>query len=389
MSIATEISRIQASRDKIRTKLVGLGLVESTAKLDTCATAVEGIVDQGGITANVKEGETYVIPKGYHDGTGTVSGVAGGGNYELQSKTVTPTKSQQQITPDPGYYGLSDVKVNAIPEAYQDVSSVTATAADVLATKIIVTSDGTVTTGTMTNNGAVAKTLDAITTSYTVPAGYHNGEGAVNIVLEEKTATPSYEAQDITPTAGKVLSKVTVAAIPAAMVDTSDATGVAGDILAGKVVYVNGKKITGTMPNNGGVTKSLDGTTTEYTIPAGYHDGTGEVSVTVETKTATPTKEEQTISPTVGSLLSSVTVGAIPSQYQDVSAVTAVASDILTGKKIVAANGSVIEGNIPVNGALNATIDGLTTTSYTIPAGYTTGGSVTLSDDIETALAAI
>lgn len=35
------------------------------------------------------------------------------------------------------------------------------------------------------------------------------------------------------------------------------------------------------------------------------------------------------------------------------------------------------------------TIDGLTTTSYQVAAGYTTGGTVTLSDDIETALAAI
>ena len=42
------------------------------------------------------------------------------------------------------------------------------------------------------------------------------------------------------------------------------------------------------------------------------------------------------------------------------------------------------------NGAVTATIDGLTTMSYTIPAGYHSGaGTVTLTDDIETALAAI
>ena len=41
------------------------------------------------------------------------------------------------------------------------------------------------------------------------------------------------------------------------------------------------------------------------------------------------------------------------------------------------------------NGAVSGTIDGLTTTSYSVPAGYTSGGSVSLTSDIEEALAAI
>ena len=41
------------------------------------------------------------------------------------------------------------------------------------------------------------------------------------------------------------------------------------------------------------------------------------------------------------------------------------------------------------NGAITATIDGLTVTSYSVPAGYTSGGTVSLTDDIEQALAAI
>ena len=159
MSIATEISRIQTDRNTIRNKMVEFGLAESSANLDTLATAVDGIVNQGAVSATVKEGDTYTIPKGYHNGSGTVSGVAGGGDYNLQSKTVTPTKQQQNVTPDAGYYGMSDVTVGAIPQAYQDVSSVTAGAADVLTGKVIVTSDGQVTAGSMSNNGAVAKTL--------------------------------------------------------------------------------------------------------------------------------------------------------------------------------------------------------------------------------------
>ena len=44
---------------------------------------------------------------------------------------------------------------------------------------------------------------------------------------------------------------------------------------------------------------------------------------------------------------------------------------------------------MPNNETITATIDGLTETSYAIPAGYTAGGTVTLTDDIEQALAAI
>lgn len=280
MTTATELTRIQTARNTLRTKGVELGICTSTDKIDVIATAFDNITNQGAVQATVQEGDTYTIPKGYHNGSGTVSGVAGGGNYNLQSKSVSPTKSQQNITPDSGYYGLSDVTVAPIPESYQDVSSVTATAADVLGNKVFVTATGEVTVGTMANQGAVNKTLDVEANSYTVPAGYHNGNGAVSIVLEEKTATPTKAQQDITPTAGKVLSKVTVAAIPVEFVDTSDADAVAANILLNKTAYVGGTKVTGTMPNNGAINATINGlTVTSYSVPAGYTSG-GTVSLT-------------------------------------------------------------------------------------------------------------
>ena len=291
MSISTEISRIQSDRNTIRAKLVELGMANNTDNLDVLAAAIGDIVNRGAVSVTVQEGDTYTIPKGYHNGSGTVSGVSGGGNYNLQSKTATPTKKQQNITPDGGYYGLSDVTVAPIPDAYQDVTSVTAAAGDVLTGKVFVLADGSVTTGTMANNGAVSKTLDATTITYTVPKGYHSGTGTVKIVLETKTVTPTKSSQDVTPTAGKVLSKVTV--------------------------------------------------------------------------------------------------GAIPDTYQDVTGVTASAADVLTGKKIVDTTGAVVDGSMPNNGSIAATLDGLTTTSYAVPEGYTSGGTVSLTNDIETALAAI
>ncbi len=286
MSVATEISRIQTNRNTIRAKLVELGMAQNTDGLDKLATAVEGIDNQGSVSATVQEGDTYTIPKGYHNGSGTVSGVAGGGNYNLQSKTATPTKKQQSITPDSGYYGLSDVTVGAIPESYQDVSAVTAAAGDVLTGKIIVDAAGKSIPGAMPNNGNISKTLTTEDPSYTVPAGYHGGTGVVKIVPESKSVTPTKSAQTVTAAEGKALSVVEVAAIPDNYVDTTDANAAAANILAEKTAYVGGTKITGTMANNGSSTATIDGLTiTAVTIPAGYTTG-GTVSLTSDIEDA-------------------------------------------------------------------------------------------------------
>lgn len=51
----------------------------------------------------------------------------------------------------------------------------------------------------------------------------------------------------------------------------------AANILTGKKVLVKGKEVTGTMVNNGSVSKAL-AAGGSYTIPKGYHDGTGKVT---------------------------------------------------------------------------------------------------------------
>lgn len=355
MSISIELSRIQTNRNTIRAKLVELGMATSTDKLDALASAIESLVNRGAVNVEVKEGETFTIPAGYHNGSGVVSGVSGGGNYTLQTKSVTPTKKQQSVASDEGYYGLSAVTVAPIPDAYQDTSSVTAGAGDVLTGKVYVTADGTVTAGTMVNNGKVAKTLDVTVIAYTIPKGYHNGTGTVTITLEEKTVTPTKEAQTITPASGKVLSKVTVNPIPAAYQDVTKVDAGAADVLAGKtIVDATGKEVEGTMANNGAKTATLDAGGS-YTIPAGYHNGQGKVN-------AKP--------------------------LADQTAATAEASEILSGETAWVA-GVKVTGAMPNNGATGGNIDGLTVNSVTIPAGYTSGGTVSLTSDIEEALAAI
>jgi hypothetical protein len=69
--------------------------------------------------------------------------------------------------------------------------------------------------------------------------------------------------------------------------------------------------------------------------------------------------------------------------------VTATAAHVLDGDVFVDKTGAEVEGAMPNNGAMNKTIDGLTSTSVTIPEGFTSGGTVSLTGNIEEALAAI
>lgn len=61
-----------------------------------------------------------------------------------------------------------------------------------------------------------------------------------------KVVTPTKSQQVVTPDGDKVLSSVTVKAIPDDYVDTSDANATASDILLNKTAYVDGVKLIGT-----------------------------------------------------------------------------------------------------------------------------------------------
>lgn len=62
-------------------------------------------------------------------------------------------------------------------------------------------------------------------------------------------------------------------------VDSSGATATAAEILAGKKAAVKGAMVNGTMKNNGAVTGAISAKTGQYTVPQGYHDGSGKVGI--------------------------------------------------------------------------------------------------------------
>ena len=132
--------------------------------------------------------------------------------------------------------------------------------------------------------------------------------------------------------------------------DTSDATATADEILKGKTAYVAGAKVTGAMPNNGAVAGNITTKAQVYTVPLGFHDGSGTVQIAeaeqakliatniregvtilgvegtmsgsedmkAQAKTVTPTFASQEILPDEGfNCLSSVTVNAIPVSETD------------------------------------------------------------------------
>lgn len=179
--------------------------------------------------------------------------------------------------------------IQAIPVG-PDTSDATATPADILSGKTAYGAAGTKMTGTMPNIGNTTVkistlndqtggkgSIDSITEGgddfatnvlFRPPKGYYDGVNSkINLRFWGIKPEVVKAGQKIGWTDGTAMTGTF----------TSDANAGAGDILSGKTAYVNGAKVTGSMPNRGNVSVTLTQQGQEYTVPAGYHAGAGKV----------------------------------------------------------------------------------------------------------------
>ena len=183
------------------------------------------------------------------EGAGSVEGKYGSWISEKDTDSI-PYIS---IKIDPGYYDVepnlkltdpvirfnaASIDITKKPLLFGDTSADKVLKGETFSSSVA----GRKAVGTMPNNGSVSKKLDA-GEKYVIAKGYHDGTGVI-------TST--------------------------GMSSQTEGTAVISDILIDKTAWVNGEKITGTMPDNGSVSKTLNAGDS-YTIAKGYHDGTGVI----------------------------------------------------------------------------------------------------------------
>lgn len=175
-------------------------------------------------------------------------------------------------------------------------------------------------------------------------------DGQTLIDLTADTITPADLAENVT---AHDKSGAPIVGTSTKDADTSNDNAVAAEILATKTAHARGTQLTGTMPNNGAVAGTISTVAGEYTVPIGYHDGSGKVAiasaeqskivganirqgvtilgvqgtmsgsedVNAQSRTVTPTAASQVITPETGyNYLAQVTVNAIPYVEADNSA---------------------------------------------------------------------
>ena len=230
-------------------------------------------------TKSITANGTYTPSNGKYFSSVNVNVV--GDAFDVQSKSVTPTESEQIVTPDAGYDGLSSVTVGAISSTYVGSGVTRKSAATITPSTSAQTavSAGTYVTGNITVAAMESGELNTpsinasgLVTASVKTSGYLANTTTKTLQLNTKgatTITPSTSLQTAISAGTYAIGNITVGAIPNNYIDTSDTTAAASDIIQNKTAYIKGKKVTGTMPLKGAAT--ITPTTTNQIINAGQY----------------------------------------------------------------------------------------------------------------------
>ena len=307
------------------------------------------IRNRGAVNGSIEnKSDTYSIPEGYHNGSGVVSIAS-----QERSKIIASNIKS----------GVSILGVEGDYQGGEDTSDATANASDILNGQTAYVA-GEKLTGTMPGRGAVNGVISTVNDAYSIPQGYHNGAGIVAIDTNEQAKIVS----------SNIKSGVSILGVEGDYQggeDTSDATANANEILSGRTAYADGQKLTGTMANNGAINGVISNVYDVYSVPQGYHNGLGTVSIDDD--------EQDKIIPE--NIKSGVNILGIDGAYEGLNTAdaTATANEILNGKTAYVNNQKLI-GSMPNHGAFNREIS-VKSDSYTIPAGYHNGlGSISINE---------